>query len=75
MVCSMSANSNCYDNTCAESFFHTLKVNVIHGEYFATRDEVRRTVLEYIEVDYNRNRRHSTNGYVSPAVLEAQLVA
>ena len=75
LVCSMSAKGNCYDNACAESFFHTLKVEVIHGEYFATRDEVRRTVFEYIEVDYNRNRRHSTNGYVSPEVFEAQLVA
>ena len=75
LVCSMSAKGNCYDNACAESFFHTLKVEVIHGEYFATRDEVRRAVFEYIEVDYNRNRRHSTNGYVSPEVFEAQLVA
>jgi transposase InsO family protein len=74
LVCSMSAKGNCYDNACAESFFHTLKVEVIHGEYFATRDEMRRTVFEYIEVDYNRNRRHSTNGYLSPEVFEAQLV-
>ena len=48
---------------------------MIHGEYFATREEVRRTVFEYIEVDYNRNRRHRTNGYVSPDAFEAQLVA
>ena len=65
----------CYDNACAESFFHTLKVEVIHGERFATREEMRQTVFEYIEVDYNRTRRHSANGYISPEAFEAQQVA
>jgi putative transposase len=75
LLCSMSAKGCCYDNACAESFFHTLKVEVIHGERFATREAMRQTVFEYIEVDYNRTRRHSANGYISPEAFEAQRVA
>ena len=75
LLCSMSAKGCYYDNACAESFFHTLKVEVIHGERFVTREEMRQTVFEYIEVDYNRTRRHSANGYVSPVAFEAQQVA
>ncbi len=68
---SMSAKGNCYDNACAESFFHSLKVEAIHGERFMTREAMRQTVFEYIEVDYNRTRRHSTNGNLSPEAFEA----
>jgi transposase InsO family protein len=75
LLCSMSAKGNCYDNAVAESFFHTLKVEVIHGERFPTRELMRQTVFEYIEVDYNRTRRHSANGYLSPEAFEAQQVA
>jgi putative transposase len=75
LQCSMSAKGNCYDNACAESFFHSLKVEAIHGERFATREEMRQTVFEYIEVDYNRTRRHSANGFISPAAFEAQQIA
>jgi putative transposase len=75
LVCSMSGTGNCYDNACAESFFHTLKVEIIHGEHFSTRAEMRETVFEYIEIDYNRNRRHSTLGNISPEAFEAQLAA
>jgi transposase InsO family protein len=75
LLCSMSAKGCCYDNACAESFFHTLKVEAIHGERFATREAMRQTVFEYIEVDYNRTRRHSANGYISPMAFEAQRVA
>ena len=75
LLCSMSAKGNCYDNACAESFFHSLKVEAIHGEYFATREAMRQTVFEYIEVDYNRTRRHSANGYISPEAFEAKKVA
>jgi transposase InsO family protein len=71
----MSAKGNCYDNACAESFFHSLKVEAIHGERFSTGEMLRRTVFEYIEVDYNRTRRHSTNGYISPEASEARKVA
>lgn len=75
LLCSMSAKGNCYDNACAESFFHSLKVEAIHGERFATRQAMKETVFEYIEVDYNRTRRHSANGYLSPEVFEAQQAA
>jgi transposase InsO family protein len=62
-------------HACAESFFHTMKVEVIHGEYFATREEMRHNVFEYIEVDYNRTRRHSANGRISPMAFEASKAA
>lgn len=71
----MSAKGNCYDNACAESFFHSLKVEVVHGERFTTREKMRTTEFEYIETDYNRIRRHSANGYISPAAFEAKRVA
>lgn len=72
---SMSAKGHCYDNACAESFFHSLKVEAIHGEKFRTREEMREVVFEYIEVDYNRTRRHSANGNISPAAFEAKQAA
>ena len=75
LQCSMSGKGNCYDNACAESFFHTLKVEAIHGERFSTRDDIRECVFLYIEVDYNRNRRHSFIGNISPALFEARKVA
>lgn len=75
LICSMSAKGNCYDNAVAESFFHTMKVELIHGERFATREQMRQTVFEYIEIDYNRNRRHSANGYISPVAFEKQRLA
>ena len=75
LICSMSGKGNCYDNACAESFFHTLKVELIHGERFCGRSPLRRAVFEYIEVDYNRTRRHSTVGMISPDQFEAQRVA
>ena len=75
LICSMSGKGNCYDNACAENFFHSLKVEAIHGERFRTREEMRQTVFEYIEVDYNRTRRHSANGYISPEAFEVKNVA
>ena len=71
---SMSAKSNCYDNACAESFFHSMKVECIHGERFATRETMKQTVFEYIETDYNRDRLHSSLGYLSPLDFEAQFL-
>jgi putative transposase len=67
----MSAKGNCYDNACAKSFFHTMKVEAVHGERFATREQMRYTVFEYIEVDYNRTRRHSADDRISPMAFEA----
>lgn len=75
LICSMSAKGNCYDNACAESFFHSLKVEVIHGEELVSREAMRKVIFEYIEVDYNRNRRHSANGYISPEAFEDHQVA
>jgi putative transposase len=63
---SMSAKGCCYDNACAESFFHTLKVECIHGERLISRDDMRTMVFNYIECDYNRWRRHSACGGLSP---------
>ena len=68
--CSMSRKGDCWDNAVAESFFHSLKVEAIHGEEFKTRDSVRETMFEYIEVYYNRQRLHSTLGYLSPQQFE-----
>jgi transposase InsO family protein/transposase-like protein len=75
LLCSMSGKGNCFDNACVESFFHTLKVERIHGERFYGRTPLRHAVFEYIEVDYNRTRRHSNNGMISPDQFEAQQVA
>lgn len=70
MVCSMSAKGNCYDNSPTESYFHTLKVELIHGVTFKTREEAKAAIFEYIEVFYNRMRMHSTIGYCSPEQFE-----
>jgi len=71
MTCSMSRKGNCWDNAVVESFFHTLKVELIHQRRYLTRDEARQDIFEWIEVFYNRQRRHSTLGYRSPAQFEA----
>ncbi|MBC3380756.1 IS3 family transposase [Serratia fonticola] len=72
---SMSAKGCCYDNACAESFFHSLKVECIHGERFATREIMRTAVFNYIECDYNRWRRHSACGGLSPEQFENKTLA
>ena len=68
----MSRTGNCYDNAAMESFFHTLKTELVHREHYATREQARRRVFDYIEVFYNRQRRHSTLGYATPAEFEKQ---
>ena len=72
--CSMSRVGNCYDNAVMESFWGTLKTECTypHGAY-ATFDQARRSIFEYIEMFYNRTRRHSSLGYVSPESFEAAL--
>ena len=67
---SMSRRGNCWDNAVAESFFHTLKAHIIHGENYRTRDQLKHVLFEYIEVYYNRMRRHSANGWLSPIQYE-----
>lgn len=68
--CSMSRKGNCWDNAVAESFFHTLKVELVYHRRYQTRKEAREDIFEYIEVFYNRQRRHSSLGYLSPAEFE-----
>jgi len=72
---SMSRTGNCYDNAPAESFIATLKRELVAGESFATREQARRAIFEWIEVFYNRQRRHSALGYVSPEQFELQYAA
>jgi transposase InsO family protein len=67
---SMSKKGNCYDNACAETFFHSFKVEWIYGEKFMGYDDLRVAVLEYIEIFYNRQRLHSYLGYKTPAEFE-----
>ena len=68
---SMSGQGDCWDNAVMESFWGTLKTERVHQEHYATRDEARRSIFEYIEVFYNRQRLHSSLGYVSPEAFEA----
>lgn len=75
LIASMSAKGNCYDNAAMESWNHSLKVEAIHGERLTTREQAKAHVFEYIEVDYNRTRLHSTLGYVSPEQFELSRVA
>ena len=70
IVCSMSRRADCWDNAPMESFFASLKKELVHDADFATRAEARAAIFEYIEVFYNGQRRHSSLGYVSPAEYE-----
>jgi len=70
MVCSMSRKGNCWDNAPMESFFATLKTELVYREQFKTRQEAKTKIFEYIEVFYNRQRRHSTLGNISPVDFE-----
>lgn len=73
MKASMSRKGDCYDNAVVESFFATLEWELIEQADWSTRAEARGAIFEYIEVWYNRQRRHSTLGYLSPAEYERQL--
>ena len=70
ITCSMSRRGDCWDNAPMESFFASLKKELVHHEDYRTREEAQASIFEYIEVFYNRQRRHSTLGYVSPAEYE-----
>lgn len=72
LVCSMGRRGECLDNAVAESFFGTLKNELVDHEDYRTRSEARQSLFEYIEVFYNQRRRHSTLGYLSPAEYERQ---
>ena len=69
---SMSRTACCYDNAPMESFFHTLKVELVHQRRWATRDEARRDLFAYIEGYYNRQRIHSALGYITPEQAERE---
>lgn len=68
---SMSRKGDCWDNAVAESFFHTLKIELVHHCDYETREEAKTSIFDYIEVFYNRQRSHSANGYEAPLVYEA----
>lgn len=70
---SMSGKGDCWDNACAESFWATLKKERVHHEQYATRQQARQSIFEYIEVFYNRRRLHSSLGYLRPEAFEASL--
>ena len=72
VIPSMSRTGNCWDNACVESFFGTLKRELIYHRRYRTRKDATQDIFEYIEVFYNRTRRHSTLGYNSPAEYEAR---
>ncbi len=72
IACSMSRGGNCWDNAPVESFFASLKREMVHRYQFATRQEARQALFSWIEVWYNRKRRHSALGYLSPQEFEQQ---
>jgi putative transposase len=70
---SMSGKGDCWDNAAMESFWATLKNELVHHEHYTTREQARQSIFEYIEVFYNRKRLHSSLGYLSPEAFEASL--
>jgi putative transposase len=70
IVMSMSGKGNCYDNAATESFFGSLKDECVHRTSYQSREEARQSLFEYLEVFYNRQRRHSSLGYLSPWAFE-----
>ena len=70
VIQSMSRKGNCWDNAVAESFFHTLKTELVHQQEFKNQEEANDAIFEYIEVFYNQSRIHSANNYLSPVEYE-----
>ena len=66
MICSMSRTGIPYDNACAETFFSTIKLEMIYHERYRTRAQAQAAIFEYIEVYYNRQRRNAAIGYITP---------
>ncbi len=75
MICSMSRKGNCYDNACIESFHGILKRELVYREKFSTRQIAQQRIYWYLEFFYNRKRKHSSLGYLSPDRFEAQFFA
>ena len=68
----MSRKVNCWDNAVSESFFHTLKTECVNQEKYPTREQAKKSIFDYIEIFYNRQRLHSSKGYLSPVAFENQ---
>jgi putative transposase len=75
IIQSMSRKGDCWDNAVAESFFHTLKVELIHQYKFKTREQAMKMIFEYIEIFYNQTRIHSANNYLAPTEFEKLAIA
>jgi transposase InsO family protein len=75
MIQSMSRKGNCYDNAVMESFFHTLKTELVKFETFRTREEAKMKIFDYIEIYYNRQRIHSSISYFTPVEYENNLIS
>jgi len=75
MICSMTHKGDCWGNAMAESFFHSLKAECVSWMRYRTREEAREEVFRYIELFYNRTRRHSSLGYMSPEEFERRAEA
>lgn len=74
IIQSMSKKGDCWDNAVAESFFHSLKTELVHHEVFLTRAQANEKIFEYIEIFYNRKRIHSSNNYMSPSEFEDEML-
>lgn len=74
LTCSMSGKGDCWDNAPVESFFATLKKELVHRERYLTHEQAKASLFEYIEVFYNRLRRHSSLGYLSPVAYELSIL-
>lgn len=70
LIGSMSRKGNCWDNACAESFFHTIKIELINDILYLSREEAKQSIFEYVEMYYNKRRRHSTIDYNTPEEFE-----
>ena len=75
LICSMSRKGNCWDNAPMESFFHTLKTEWVYGLKYNTRQEAKASLFDYIEIFYNRQRRHSALLYMNPCQYELYKMA
>jgi len=75
IICSMSRKGNCYDNACAETFFSTIKCEMLYHKRYKTREAAHRDIFWYIEIFYNRKRRHQALGYLSPAAFKCSQAA
>ena len=74
VLCSMSRKGNCYDNAVVESFFHTLKTQLIYNNHYESRQQAKEDIFEYIEIFYNTKRMHSYLGYMTPNEFEKRAV-